>query len=335
MSDRITVPMEIEYKGAWLTWVAAATACLKALDVECDLWDVAGMTGYAFVMSVSPDLCPSGPTMFDWGMLSSGVHALGRSTVTYSSGECHTADTACDRTRAHCREAFELTRREVSAGRPVILWGAYVPEFSVAYGVEGDSYIVRSWKPDIGEKDTPVPYDKIDAPGGPYIMAFPTATDPEQYRRFYDNLAVRNAIRLLTAPSQFQSHATGLAAYDTWITALEQGTCHPFGLAYNSQCWAEARAFARGFIPRVAERNPVAAEPLARAGELFSKVELSLIELAKLFPFPPGSEEVTAEQRDHAVESLKEGRAVEEQAVAALKESAAVNWELREASAEG
>jgi len=267
-------------------------------------------------------------------MLDAGVHALGRSTMTYSSGDCHTGDSINERTTAHCREAFELARREVSAGRPVVLWGAYMPEFAVAYGVEGDNYIVRSWKPDMGEEDTPIPFDKIDAPGGPYIMAFPTPTDPQLYRSFSDQLAVRNAIRLLTAPSQFQSHATGLAAYDTWVKALEQGTCHPFGLAYNSQCWAEAKAFARGFIPRVAERNPVAAEPLGRAGELFAKVELAVIELAKLFPFPPASEEVTADQRDHAIESLREAQNTEKQAVAALQEAVAVKWDLKEAAAE-
>jgi hypothetical protein len=327
--------MDLEYRGAWLTWVAAATSCLRALDVDCDLWDVAGMTGYAFVMSVSPDLCPSGPTMFDWGMLDSGIHALGRSTLTFGSGDCHTGKFINQRTTAHCREAFELTRREVDAGRPVVLWGAYVPEFVVAYGVREDSYIVRSWKPDIGEEDTPIPFDQIDAPGGPYVMAFPTPTDPKLNQRFADNWAIRNAIRLLTAPSLFQTHSTGLAAYGTWITALESGSCHPFGLAYNSQCWAEAKAFARGFIPRVAERNPAAAGPLGTAAEQFSKTELALIELAKLFPFPPASEEVSPEQRDHAIAALRAGHAAETDAVAALREALAVDWELKQDAAAG
>ena len=196
-------------------------------------------------------------------------------------------------------------------------------------GIDDDSYLVRSWKPEIGEEDEPIPWDGIDAPGGPYVIAFPTPTDPAKYRAFNDQLAARNAIRLLMAPSQFRTHSTGLAAYDTWITALEQGSCHSFGLAYNSQCWAEAKAFARGFIPRLAERNPVAAGPLGRAAEQFAKTELAMIEVAKLFPFPPESHEVSPEQRDRAVAALREAHATETEAVAALEEAVAVDWELK------
>ena len=48
--------IQVEYQPAWLTWVAAATTCLKALGVECDTVDVAGFSGYAFCMSVHKNL---------------------------------------------------------------------------------------------------------------------------------------------------------------------------------------------------------------------------------------------------------------------------------------
>ena len=51
-TDQITVPMDVEWQPAWITWVAATTTCLNALGVECDKTDVAGYSGYAFVMSV-------------------------------------------------------------------------------------------------------------------------------------------------------------------------------------------------------------------------------------------------------------------------------------------
>ena len=82
-----TLAAEVTYQKAWLTWVASTTTCLRTLGVDCDTVDVAGTTGYAFVMSVHEQLCPSGPTVFDWGMLEHGVHLLGRSTLVFGQGE--------------------------------------------------------------------------------------------------------------------------------------------------------------------------------------------------------------------------------------------------------
>lgn len=255
-TDPITVPMEVVYTPAWLSWVAAATACLNALGVKCDHTDVAGMTGYAFVMSVSPDLCPSGPTMFDWGMLNMGVNSLGRSCTTFGSGDCHTGKFINERTTAHCRPAFELAKSEVKGGRPVVLWGANLPEFATVYSIEGENYLVKSWKPSMGEEDTAIPWDKVDAPGGPYVMAFPTQADPPHRQLHGDRMAIRRGVQLLTRESMFHTHATGLKAYDNWTAGLENNTAHPFGNAYNTQCWAEAKGFAQGFLQRVALRNP-------------------------------------------------------------------------------
>ena len=66
----LKVPMEIEYRPAWLTWVASTTGCLRALGIDCDHADVAGYSGYAFLTNVAEGLHPSGPTAFDWGRAS-------------------------------------------------------------------------------------------------------------------------------------------------------------------------------------------------------------------------------------------------------------------------
>jgi len=94
MGDTAMVPMDVQLQPAWLTWVSATTTCLKALGTDCDTVDVAGMTGYAFVLSVHKELCPSGPTVFDWCSLLAGVQLLGRTTLNFTSGDCHTAELA-------------------------------------------------------------------------------------------------------------------------------------------------------------------------------------------------------------------------------------------------
>jgi hypothetical protein len=332
--DAVIVPMEVEYQPAWLTWVASATTCMQALDVDCDLVDVAGMSGYAFMLSVDKGLCPSGPTMFDWGMLESGINALGRSTLVFSSSDCHYKTTACERTRAHCREAFELVKREVEAGRPCVIWGAYVPEFSVAYGVDGDSYLVKSFKECMGEEQPPVPYDELDAPGGPYVLAFPTPTSRDMAKNWGNRYAIGLAARLLRQQSTFANYGFGLAAYDVWIKALNDNNAHPFGNAYCSQCFTEGRAFAHNFLKRMVDRVPPAVmEPVSRAATAYEAAELAMIRVAKLFPFPPGKELEDEANRKSAIEALREAQVLEATAANALDDAANSDWDLKQAQA--
>src|SRR3954470_13156889 len=85
-------PFAAQFPCCWLTWVGATAGCLNALGIDCDLADVAGHTGYAFGMRIHRDLCPSGPTAFQWGSLLPGVQRLGRSTLCFHAIERHTPD---------------------------------------------------------------------------------------------------------------------------------------------------------------------------------------------------------------------------------------------------
>jgi len=328
------VPMDVKYVPTWLTWVGSVTGCLRALGLQVDEADVAGMTGYAFVLSVHKELCPSGPTMFDWGTLDGGVNILGRSTVAFGCGDCHTGNFINERTRAHCRKAFELIAREVQEGRPCVFWGAYVPEFAIAVGVEKGSIIATSYKSARGEEEPPIPYDGIDAPGGPYVLAFPTPTAIPNAQVVGDRLAVGKAHQLLTGPSAFADYGFGLAGYEYWIKALQGSTASPWGAAYCAQCYAEGRGFARSFLARVASRNLGVAEAVSKGSAAFGRSAAALAEVAKLFPFPPHEELAEAARREQAIGFLKEARSADEQAAAALREAVHGSWEAQAATAE-
>jgi hypothetical protein len=312
----------VTYQRAWLTWVASTTTCLRALGVDCDVVDVAGTTGYAFVMAVHDELCPSGPTMFDWGMLDHGVNVLGRSTLVFGCSDCYTGDRRNDRTRAHCREAYDLVARETAAGRPCVLWGVYVPEFGVAVGVEDDAFHVKTFREVTGEPQPPVPYDTLDAPGGPYVMAFPTATDLSCNTLHGERFAIGHAVQLLEARSPFKQYGFGLRAYERWIAALEVNRADMFGNAYNAQCWAEAKRSAHAFLPRVAARHPDAAPALERATAHYAVVAEAMNRVATLFPFPPRGEIEDAAKRVEAAERLAVARDAEALAFEALVEAA-------------
>jgi len=317
MQDSVEVPMEVAYQPAWLTWVAATTGCLKALGVECDTVDVAGYSGYAFVMSVHEKLCPSGPTVFNWGLLSSGVERLGRSTMSFHGGKCGGSE-------QDFRAAQEFVRREVEAGRPCVLWGAYVPEFAIAVGVEGDSYLVRSFKPLMGDPEPPIPLDQLQAPGGAYVLAFPASV--EVVRADADRQAVFHAREMLSYEVGNPHYANGLAAYDQWIAALGVGDLPAHGNSYNAQCWAEAKRCAHQFLARLAERNPAVAEPLGRAAKAYGEASEAMGVVAHLFPFPDAESKVAdPEVRAKAIPALRAAKAAETRAASALAEAAA-SW---------
>jgi hypothetical protein len=320
----VMVPMRVEWVPSWLSWVSATTACLRALGVECDAVDVAGVSGYAFMMSVHKELCPSGPTVFDWGMLGEGVALLGRSTLQFMSLDCHGGDRASDATRGHCRAVYDLVAREVAEGRPCVIWGAYVPEFAAAIGVGDGCFHVKSFRERTGQPQPPIPCEQLEAPGGPYALAFPTPTTPRRPGEG-DAHAVSHAARLLYTRRMGRDYGFGLTAYDTWIAALEADAADPFGNAYNAQCYAEGRRLAHEFLKRAAARNAGVAEPLGQAVGAYAEARQAMEELARVFSFPPGNEVRDSTNRAKAADLLRRAQAAEARAAEALTEAVA-NW---------
>jgi hypothetical protein len=202
-----------------------------------------------------------------------------------------------------------------------------VPEFAAAVGVDDGKYLVRSFKEVIGDEQPPIAFDGLDAPGGPYVMAFPTPTKVRNAQLWGDCYAVGLAVQLLRQPSAFRRYGCGLRAYDVWVAALEQNKANPFGNAYNAQCWAEARRFARDFLARVAERSPVVADSVTLAHEAYADSAAAMQRVAELFPFPPADEPVSAESRAAAINALREAQAAEARAAAALAEAVETDWE--------
>jgi hypothetical protein len=309
------VPMEVQWCPSWLTWVGATTSCLRALGCDVDMADVAGLSGYAFMVNVDDTLCPSGPTAFPWSSLTEGIPFLGRSVLHFRSLECyepssgHTAETAL----GHCRAAFEITAAEVQAGRPCVIWGAYVPELAVAYGVEQGCYLVKSFRQCSGEPEEPIPWDKLEAPGGPNVMAFPTPTSHrvEDGDRFALSTAVERLRPWSPTWDGRPGHVSGLAAYDAWVSGLTSDRAVPFGAAYNAQCWAEGRRLAAEYVAGVAARHPEK-EALADAAGAYADAARAMGRVAELFPFrmpaQPASEEAVA-QAAEALRAAKESEA--------------------------
>jgi hypothetical protein len=307
------VPMAVRLQPSWLSWVSSVAGCLNALGTVCDNAEVAGHSGYAFLSSVADKVDVSGPTRVNFPLLASGLLALGRSVLVFTGATCMKGKSD------DFRFAYDLVAGEIAAGRPCVIWGAHVPEFGVAVGVEDGRYMVES----MTEKHDPIPFDKLSACVGVQVLAFPTAAgrmgiDP-------DSSALHRALACLGWQTGDPKYASGQAGYDKWIAALESGEADPFGNSYNAQCWTDAKRMAREFVRRLAGRNAAARRQLDDAAAAYGEVVEAMEKVAGLFPFPDGEKRVGDPAiRRQAVEPLRAAKGAEAKAATALAAAAAV-----------
>jgi hypothetical protein len=307
----------VRFGSSWLSWVGATAGCLDALGVQCDPADVAGHSGYAFRLVIPKDVCVSGPTLFAWESLLPGAWRLGRSTTLLHSPQMNAAQKKSDTAREQCRVAFEAAKREIDAGRPCVINGAYVPEFAIVVGIEGESYQVETFKRMLNEPQPAVKFDEIDAPGGAYVLGFPTAIDVDAPRA--DRDSIWHAVAIMSEPNNGGEYATGIGAYDAWIKAMNADSTRWFDNAYNAHCWADARRLAATFVDRVAGRNDSITSLRAAHAALGATAD-SLEQVATLFPFPPATKDAPdAKVRKQAIEALKSAQRADTEALKQLR----------------
>jgi hypothetical protein len=194
-----------------------------------------------------------------------------------------------------------------------VIWGAHVPEFGIAVGVEDRKYIVES----LTEKHDPIPFDKLSACVGAQVLAFPTAAGRMGVER--DSSALHHALACLSFQTGDPKYACGQAAYDRWIAAMESGKTDPFGNSYNTQCWTDAKRMAHAFVTRLAERNAAVSKQLGAAAAAYAEVVAAMERVADLFPFPDSEKKVEDPKiRAQAIEPFRAAKAAEAKATNAL-----------------
>jgi hypothetical protein len=291
-----TVNVKLAPPAAWASYVGATSSVLKSRKLKCDNADVAGMSGYAFLVNVHPELCPSGPTVFDWEMLVEGTAALGLDV------QLVTAPRQAEDDARLAAELFEKVKAEIDAGRCCVVWGATcAPEFAVVYGYQGNCYLVRSYRTvrrgctrvlGPGEAlEDPVPFDRLEAPGCFGVFLFGETTKRDAARA--DRSAVTRAVQLLRDrhPCYDPAYRHGSVAFKVWAEALEKspGKVNVFGNAYNAIVYQELQGLAGEFCGRLAKRHRSAAGQLEKAAAELAKSGQNIERVCRLFPFPEGA----------------------------------------------
>jgi hypothetical protein len=332
-TDAVKVPMDVTYKPGWLTMVSSIEACLTALGTEVDVVDVAGMSGYAFVFNVEKELYPSGPTAFKWGNLLTGLNSLGRTTSLIMGANFYNKEKGSEIAKVHAKQVFEFCEREIREGRPCVLWGTYLPEFGVVTGIDNGKFIVKSFKGNMGKEEPPIPWDEIDYPGGTFALSFPAESDTLEFK-WSDKFAIHQALKNMSKHSDFPNYSTGKRAYKAWIHFLknweksEKKDICAFGNAYNAQCWAEAKEFAKAFLVRIAERNEAVQEPLMKASGHFDDVVEQMKRVAGIFSFPANVDQLNNEDnRMAAIGALREAKESEKKSKDYLKQALKMDWQ--------
>lgn len=275
-------------QDCWLTYIGAVTGVLQWLGVDCDIIDVGGYSGYVFLLNVAKGItCASGPTAHNaWEEIHRGTERLGWSLTSISDEQSYPlSEKATPEDRARAWHFFEVVKKEIDKGSPVVLWGIPVPEYGIVTGYEGDSYTVSTVRRFTGQPELPVRYDALQAPGCMEAIFFNEKIPVPEER---DKDAIDSALTMAEGNYALKGYVQGLEAYDEWVTVLEGGKSEVdyFGNSYVGACLHDARRIAAQFLERMTQKYESHCSSLKKAAHYYNEAATLLGTFTEMFPFP-------------------------------------------------
>lgn len=322
------ISREVEYQPCWISYTGAMAGALRALGVDCDITDVGGCSGYAFIVNViKGEFCPSGPTAFHletWKKIHKGTQDLGVRIEHWFDEGSYPVEEGSPRPHEveRARKLYEKVKTEIGEDRPVVLYGLHLPEYGIVKGIKGNSYVTSSCMGLInpGQPEEPVLYYDLKAPGclDAYFFREQTSVDTNKN----DKKAIERAFQFAQGlmPAQ-ERYVHGPEAWTEWADVLEN---HPeqkmyHGNSYAAACFHEARAMASEFLRRMAGRHKGAQSGhLTEAASRYGEAEKLLAKFTEIFPFKL-QEEMNMKDRRMAADILRKVKHIEEQAGGHMK----------------
>ncbi len=316
----------LRWKPMWVSHLGCIKGCLDYLGLEVsDAW-LFGATGHAFIINMHEVVCPSGPTAWNTEMLFNLGHNIGY-TVDGVFGFKSDSDFVEKQ-----KLAWEKTKCAIDEGLPCYGWELDIPEFYVVYGYddagEGAGYYFSGPLCDSGKG--PKPWKDL---GDSQIGVLEMYTvKPGQTTD--DVRTIKEAFEFVLEHSKspekwiYPKYKAGLAGFDTWIQALEDGKAIGFGMAYNAAVWSECRGFAVKFLKEAKEWTGTLVSLFDEALKHYEVVAKNLNKISEMFPFPPPGWKVTTSETDEikditrietALKYLRDARNAEESGLKALE----------------
>ncbi len=307
----------LDWSPKWVSHLGCMKGCLDFLGVELsDAW-LFGGTGHAFVINLSADLCPSGPTCWGYDMMFPLLRNLGGgNSGVHGSRDEGTLEEARER-------AWRLVRASVDAGVPCYGWELKVPEFYVVVGYDDGGYLFSG--PLTDGVEGPLKSERLGDTGiGVVEMYAVEPSEPADDRRAVRE-ALQAALKHAHEPGEwrFDPYVTGPEAYTVWADALDGGRAVAIGAAYNAAVWLECRRHAVEFLLEAKGRIGGPTEPLwDEAIGRYESVCQALEKVQEIYPFNPGLGEEQVEptrETGYAVSALADARDAEVAGLEALE----------------
>ena len=312
------------WRPRWVSHLGCIAGCLDYLGIEIsDPW-LYGGTGHAFVINLHEGVCPSGPTA--WNTMK--LFELGRNLGYRRDGVFATKDQ--DDFRAAQARAWDHVRQAIDHGQPCYGWELEIPEFYVVYGYDdGDDNTIAGYYyagPGCDEGKGPKPWQELGNTGIGVLELYTVSPGQAADDATTVKQALTFALEHAANPGKWSSpeYRSGLAGYDNWIGALQEGKASDMGMRYNTGVWLECRQNAVGFLQEAKERLTGQADAeFGRALAHYTAVAESLGQVAEIYPWvwEASDEDVLPVdgKSSVAVEALQAARAAEAAGLQALE----------------
>jgi len=308
---------KLKWKHRWVTHLGCIEGCLRFLKKDVSTGWLYGGTGHAFVLNIAKDLCPSGPTAWKTIMLFELAANLGyKIDGVFASKSNPEFPIEQEKAWAHVKACID---KDI----PCYGWELEEPEFYVINGYNDVGYFYSG--PGHEEGTGPKPWNEV---GNSKIgvleiySVYPTET-ANPVKAIKDSL--EKVLYHASNPPDliFPNYRSGLAGYDWWIDAIEDGSALTMGHSYNAAVWSECRKYAVEFLKEAKKHVDSDAKKLlddARSSYIISARNLERV--FKDYPFSPKLEQTPLgiDDRTHyTVQRLKRAKEAEKNGLAILK----------------
>jgi len=306
----------LSWKCMWTTHIGCIKGCLDFLGIKVSDGWLFGASGHAFIINLHEVVCASGPTAWHTEMLLKLSKNVG-CVIEGISVTKRDADFA-----ELQKQAWESTQKALDDDTPCYGWELEIPEYYVVYGYDDAGYYFSGPKCDEGKG--PKPWQEL----GDSDIGFLEMFTVKPSKSADDIKTVKEALTFALEHSKDQDkwtypkYKTGLAGYDNWIKALEEGKADGFGMAYNSAVWSECRHHAVEFLKEAKERvGGKAGTAFEEAIGHYQQVAENLKKVADTFPFLGLEPEHIADEAriSTGLECLRKARSSEEAGLKALE----------------
>lgn len=312
----------LKWSPKWVSHLGCLKGCLDYLGIEVtDAW-LYGGTGHAFILNISEDSCPSGPTAWRTMMLFEQASALGYQIKGVFGSKYNQGLPEIQ------KEAWDFTRKSIDEGLPVYGWEIEIPEFYVVHGYDDRGYYYSGPGADDGKG--PKSWEELGDTGIGIVEMYRIKPVQAETPAEVVRSAFEKVLKHAGNPQDWimENYASGLKGFDLWIKGLESGKTDRFGMSYNAAVWLECRKYAVEFLQEAKERLEGASGGLFdEASEHYQVAADRLGKVSESYPWrPEGGPKLIPvdDQCREAIRWLMEAREAEANGLAVLEKIVAV-----------